>query len=144
MTAFAFPSRSRPPHRDANDWYHHRMTKPFFASAVAIAILVACGGGSPQPSPAPASPKAAPGCGIDVFPNPACEAALDQSCCGPQLACAGDAGCRDLVACFHGCLNNMTCLKQCRDEHLPGYMVFGGIANCRVTYPKVDTCGIDF
>jgi hypothetical protein len=66
------------------------------------AVLLACGGAQTTPPPPQPNPSAS-GCGIRVFPTPACQAALDSTCCPLEIECAKDALCVAFMQCADGC-----------------------------------------
>ena len=76
-----------------------------FMAAVALLACHACGGsgGNAQlTEPGPPS-SFAPGCGMSLFTEPACEAYLDQRSCAQQDQCSRNAGCMRVVKCWNEC-----------------------------------------
>ncbi|NOU32875.1 MAG: hypothetical protein HOO96_33640 [Polyangiaceae bacterium] len=76
-----------------------RSTTPFLVTT--FVVLLACGESSrPAASPSPARAGA---CALVVFVAPACQSALDASCCAIETDCGNDAARVTLLGCVNDC-----------------------------------------
>lgn len=98
-------------------------------------------------------PRAAPGpagaCGMYLFTQPSCEAALDQGCCAQQQNCAADAACARIIQCWNDCelkraTEGCNCFNNCapQGQQTPGLQLFGYVADCskNINYPQGIAC----
>jgi hypothetical protein len=123
---------------------------------IGLPLFLACSTNAPPPA---ANEQQAPpnGCGMLLYTDPACESALDRTCCAEEERCHADPACEKIITCWNICevrrqelkaknepLDQCKCFGDCTPQgfETPGMKIFEPVANCsrKAPFPKNKVC----
>jgi hypothetical protein len=76
----------------------------------------------------------------ELFGSLACDLCASRSCCTEAAACAGDAGCAELMRCYQGCAGEAACFEGCRGAGSSDAAVTDALVSCVSDRCESDSC----
>jgi hypothetical protein len=85
-----------------------------------------------QGSGGPVTDSGGVSCGTITYPDPTCNACIQDMCCDRNAACSASSDCLALIACDSACAaTDMTCKNACRDRWQNVIALFDNFIFCR-------------